>query len=405
MSEALFRREVIDARRHRLVGTVIAAVPPSSRLYTGVVAGAGAFILLVLLFAGYAPNVEVRGIVAYSQGMSRVYASSPGEVRSVAVRANHSVTAGDTIVEVSLAQGRNGLSAQIGQLDAQIAEVDRQLALARSTTETQASSLREQRAALVGSTESLARQQTLAMSQVALAERGAGRAVRLAREGAGTQRQVEDARGAVIARRSDAEALQDRLLTTKAAIADLEGRIGQQGLEQGRSNSQLLAQRAALAAQRDAMERADHVTVTAPISGVIGDISVEPGQRVTPQSSIATVVPRDSRKEVWLYAPSHAVGFARPGLHVRLQFDAFPYQKYGVGAGTVIAVSPVAIDPASLDAVLGIKEPVFRLRVRIDDVGLHQIHGGAIRAGMTVAARIVLKRRPLWALAFGTISS
>jgi methyl-accepting chemotaxis protein len=35
MASSLFRQEAIEAGRHKLTGTVIAAVPPSSRLYTG----------------------------------------------------------------------------------------------------------------------------------------------------------------------------------------------------------------------------------------------------------------------------------------------------------------------------------------------------------------------------------
>ena len=48
-------------------------------------------------------------------------------------------------------------------------------------------------------------------------------------------------------------------------------------------------------------------------------------------------------------------------------FDAFPYQKYGAGRGTVTAVSRVPIEPSALDSALGIEEPVFRIRVAIDE--------------------------------------
>ena len=39
MAEPLFRQEVIEASRERLAGTVVAAVPPSSRFYTWLVVG------------------------------------------------------------------------------------------------------------------------------------------------------------------------------------------------------------------------------------------------------------------------------------------------------------------------------------------------------------------------------
>ena len=65
MNKQLFRMEVIDASRDRLAGTVIAAVPPSSRLYTGLVLALAAVIVLFLTLGSYATTARVRGIVAY----------------------------------------------------------------------------------------------------------------------------------------------------------------------------------------------------------------------------------------------------------------------------------------------------------------------------------------------------
>ena len=146
--------------------------------------------------------------------------------------------------------------------------------------------------------------------------------------------------------------------------------------------------------------------LTAPISGEVGDVSVEVGQRARPDQSLVTIVPRGSRLEVWLYAPSRAVGFARAGQQVRLFFDAFPYQKDGAGRGTVTAVSRVPTEPTNLDTNLGIEEPVFRIRVRIDEIA-PQVAADqrAMRPGMTLNANLVLERRSLLEVLFGPISA
>jgi len=68
MNKQLFRMEVIDAGRERLAGTVVAAVPPSSRLYTGLLLGVAAIIVAILIFGSYATSARVRGIVAYDTG-------------------------------------------------------------------------------------------------------------------------------------------------------------------------------------------------------------------------------------------------------------------------------------------------------------------------------------------------
>ncbi|HEY0114342.1 MAG TPA: HlyD family efflux transporter periplasmic adaptor subunit, partial [Allosphingosinicella sp.] len=127
----------------------------------------------------------------------------------------------------------------------------------------------------------------------------------------------------------------------------------------------------------------------------------EVGQRAVPERSLVTIVPANSQLEVWLYAPTRAVGFARPGQQVRLHLDAFPHQKYGAGQGTVTQISNVPVEPGSVQAELGLEEPVFRVRVRIDSLPPRVAEAmRAMRPGMTLTANLVLERRSLWEVMF-----
>ena len=404
MASALFRAEVIEARRQRLAGTVVAAVPPSARIFTTVALAVASIILLTLVFGRYASTANVRGIVAYDAGVARVSASAPGEVTQIHVAAGARVAAGAPLVTVSTAQGPSGLSAQLAEIDTQIREVDRQIAVAGETGSTGLQALKQERAGLTETVSSLARQRSIVASQIEITEGMLARSARLAKAGAGSQRQVDEARASLLSRRSESEALTERLSDTRSKIATLGIQLGQQGLDAVKSRSQLLAQRAMLVAQRADISRADHMVIAAPVAGDVGDITTEIGQRVVPEKSLVTIVPRGSAIETWLYAPSSAIGFARPGQQVRLRFDAYPYQKYGVGKGTVIAISRVAIDPANVDAAIRPTEPVFRVRVRIDSMGSLNIQRDALRPGMTLAADLVMQSRPLWALVLGPVT-
>jgi membrane fusion protein len=73
MNSPLFRQEVIDAGRDRLAGTVVAAVPPNSRLYATVVMLFAAALVAILLLGEYATRTQVKGVVAYDAGIARVY--------------------------------------------------------------------------------------------------------------------------------------------------------------------------------------------------------------------------------------------------------------------------------------------------------------------------------------------
>lgn len=401
MATQLFRQEVIEAGRERLAGAVVAAVPPRSRLYTWLIVAFTAAVAAILIFGQYASSARVRGIVAFDAGIARVYPSAPAEIRRIHVRTGQTVAAGDPLVTLALAQGSNGVASQLAQMQNQDAELARQQALAGEIGSAETRGLADQRAGLGAGIASLERQRAIAAGQVRLAESQARRAGQLAGEGAGTQRQVEDARAALLARRAEVEALTERIVAQREALRSIDNRIAERRLDASRNEAVIATQRAALAEQREALLRTHELTLTAPIAGRVGDIPVEVGQRARPETSLVTVVPAGSRLEVWLYAPTRAIGFVRPGQEVRLLFDAFPYQTYGAGHGTVTEVAQVPTEPGAIDAQLGVDEPVFRIRVAIDSLAPRAAAADRqLRPGMTLSANLVQERRPLWEVFF-----
>lgn len=400
MATQLFRQEVIEAGRDRLAGTVVAATPPRGRLYVALILVVAAIFVAFLVFGQYASSAQVRGVVAFDVGIARVYPSAQGEVRAIHVRTGMRVAAGAPLVTLALAQGAGGVGGQLSEVAEQDAELARQEQLASRLGSSETQALQEQRSNLGAGIASLERQRTIASGQIRLAEAAARRAAQLAREGAGTQRQVEDGRAALLARRAELESLTERLITQRDALGQVEARIAQRGIEADRSHSEIVARRAALAEQGAALKRTDQLVLTAPVAGEVGDIATEIGLRAKPDTSLVTIVPEGSRLEVWLYAPSRAIGFVRPGQQVRLNFDAFPYQRFGMGRGTVTAVSRVPVEASAIDADLGITEPVFRIRVRLDRMPPRLAQGQLLRPGMTLSANLVLERRSFWEILF-----
>ncbi|HLL31690.1 MAG TPA: HlyD family efflux transporter periplasmic adaptor subunit [Allosphingosinicella sp.] len=400
MATQLFRKEVIEAGRDRLAGTVVAATPPRGRLYVALVLAVAAIFIAFLVFGQYASRAQVRGVVAFDSGIARVYPSAQGEVRAIHVRTGMRVAAGDPLVTLALAQGAGGVGGQLSEVAVQDAELARQEQLASMLGSSETQALHAQRSNLSAGIASLERQRTIAAGQIGLAEAAARRAAQLAREGAGTQRQVEDGRAALLARRAELESLTERLIAQRDALSQVEARIAQRAIEADRSRSEIVARRAALAEQGEALKRTDRLVLTAPVAGEVGDVATEIGLRARPDTSLVTIVPQGSSLEVWLYAPSRAVGFVRPGQQVRLNFDAFPYQRFGMGRGTVTAVSRVPVEASAIDSDLGISEPVFRIRVRLDRMPPRAAQGRLLRPGMTLSANLVLERRSFWEIIF-----
>lgn len=397
MAELLFRDEVIEASRDRLTGTVVAAVPPSSRLYTRLTLLVVVALLLFLVFGHYTMTTDVRGIVAYDAGVARVYPRGAAEVAEIHVRQGDRVAAGQPVATLTVAQGVGGMRPMLNEVASQDAELARQLELVEAQAQTQRTLLEHKRSALTSTIASLTRQSAFANDQIELAEAALARAQRLAGEGAGTQRQVEDSRSALLQRRADLEALREELSSQRSALLTNESERTQLDLDSKVSGSELASRRSQLSEQRQELERNNRLVLVAPIDGIVGDVSVGIGQRADPERSVVSIIPDDAELEIWLYAPSRAVGNARSGQQVRLLFDAFPHQKYGWGTGFVTDIAQVPTEPGNLDPGLAISEPVFRIRTDINSLSDHSdLRFDALRPGMTITGKLEQDSRNLW---------
>lgn len=401
MATRLFRNEAIEARRDRLTGTVIAATPPRARVYAWLLTGVAAALVALLAFGTWSTRIAVRGVVAPAGAVARLHAPGAAEVLEVRTREGARVRRGEPLLILSLTQGRgdaggDGVSGRLAELERQDSELGRQIDLAGSLGAADTATLEQQKAGLAASIESLDRQRGFAAEQIRLAESNSRRAARLAEEGAGTQRQVEESRAQLLALRLDRERLGERLAGQREAFRTLDSQILARRIAADQSRSEIAARRAALAEQREALTREGRLTLTAPVAGVVADLGVQAGEHAAPDRALLAILPSSARSEVQLYAPSRAAGLLRPGQKVRLYFDALPYQKYGAGEGRVTWISDAPAEPVQPQSGPGPSEPVYRIRVaiiRLPDLGPG---GKSLRAGMTLSANIVAERRRLW---------
>ncbi len=405
MNSPLFRQEAIDAGRQRLTGTVIAAVPPSARIYTLLIVLVVVALGLLLTFGSYAKRAQVRGLIAYSQGVARITPPGEAKVETVLVREGARVAAGAGLLTISLTQGRDaggdGVASQLTQIDRQYDELRRQKELSSLLGSTETLSLQNQHKSINQSLASLLRQERLMAEQIRLNDAQLSRSQRLVKQGAATKAELEEKQAALLSRKLDREAIAERIIAQREALKTIDAQIAARGIGADQTGSQLAERMAVLGEQRARLLRLDKLTLTAPIAGSVGDLAVRPGQRVDASTVLAAIVPSTGALEVQLYAPSSAVGFVRPGQKVRLMFDAFPFQKYGTSSGTVTWVSTVPTPPVGLQQSTTSGEPVFRVRVKIDAAQAAQrFPSGQLRDGMTLTANLILEDRSLWEVFF-----
>ena len=154
------------------------------------------------------------------------------------------------------------------------------------------------------------------------------------------------------------------------------------------------------AASRISFENIDKdnfLLIVAPVSGVVTDLtSTQPGDKAQANTPLGGIAPSGARAIVKTEIVESDRAFLREGLPVKLKFDAFPYQRYGVINGTLEYVSPAAKPSPQT------KQPVYEARVSLER-DYYQVAGVKVplRYGMTAAVEIVVRKRRLIDLALG----
>jgi hemolysin D len=143
------------------------------------------------------------------------------------------------------------------------------------------------------------------------------------------------------------------------------------------------------------IDKDNFLQIVAPVSGIVTDLSsTQPGDKVQANTPLGGIAPSNSRSVVKVEIAENDRAFLREGLPVKLKFNAFPYQRYGVIDGTLEYVSP-ATKPAQQSRL-----PVYEARVSLDR-DYYQVAETKypLRYGMTTAVEIVVRKRRLIDLA------
>lgn len=143
-------------------------------------------------------------------------------------------------------------------------------------------------------------------------------------------------------------------------------------------------------------------TVIASRDGIISNLHLKPGQSVSANQALLSIVPNDSDIAAQLLVPVRAAGFLFTGQHIDIRYDAFPYQKFGLYAGELTSISSTVLLPNDIpDAPIGIQEPVYLVTAKLQSSSVEAFGKPVnLKPGMTFSADIELSERSLieWVL-------
>ena len=140
--------------------------------------------------------------------------------------------------------------------------------------------------------------------------------------------------------------------------------------------------------------RGAELTIGAPCAGTVLRLAVNaPGAVVQDGEMLAEVACSGDQLQAEVSVTPTGTGRIEPGQPVRLLYDAFPYQRFGIKHGTVRWVSPASVTVKD--------HQVFRVLVDLEERSV-QVKGEArpFLAGMGGRADVVVGRRSLISYAF-----
>lgn len=183
-------------------------------------------------------------------------------------------------------------------------------------------------------------------------------------------------------------------LTEDESARDLEYQEARRGLQEAMETAAIHIR----SMGRDLINSTDSgLVVTTPCAGTVLRMHVNaPGAVVQEGEILSEMACARDRLQGELVLPQSGVPQVQPGQGVKLRFDAFPYQRYGVRFGTVRWLGPTGItssDSGAFRALIELRDDSIRVRGRMTP----------LLPGMGGSADIVTGRRSLVSFVFEPI--
>jgi membrane fusion protein len=374
---ALFREEALASVGAPKLGPVVLASALSHWLMAGFAALVVATVACALLFGRYVRHVEIAGRLQPQGGDVKVYLPRPGVVERVMHAAGEQVRKGDVLLRFTTEhEGAAGsdletlvLQQSHVKLDSLRAELNASMRLqAPETSDIQSSVANTQagRSALVEEAHMLEARIASATATVVEHEQ-------LKASGFETEQFVRQRRDEVVELQLRLASVHRELAATDEELAHLKRSEVEAPLKMAVERAQIEQSIAAVQGELARQETDHEWSVTAPCDGTILSVNVGDGQTAVAGSVLISLRPRGAPLQARLYAPSRDAGFIKPGQHLRLKVDAFPFQKFGTLPGRIIAIAGAPLsagDLASSGLSIGTRsdsgEPLYAIDVALD---------------------------------------
>jgi len=397
---SLFRPEVFKHKGDSRFGGVMVPTPLPLWFLSCLTLVFLGLIVAYLWWGHYTRKVTVLGYLLPDKGLVRLYVPQQGIVSERNVRQGDHVHAGDVLlvistkrssteaadVDTSLAQAAErdqaAIQAQVQQ--AQALGVSQQSDLKTSISDMQ-SELGEERSQLVTQKKLLA-----------ILDERRKKYESLRSTGLIPEMDIKNAEQASLIQLTKVQELEQSITQLAGQMQANRFKLAQTSINTQNQIAQYQQALSQVDQQLTQYQAGENFVLKAPVDGTVAAVLAEPGQTVSVDTPLVTLMPAGAKLEARLLVPTRAMGFVKIGQKVRLRYDAFSYQHFGIYHGTVRQISDAVFTPSELPVPLAMGEPVYPVEVTLSsqDVSAYG-HLVPLQPGMSLSADVLLNRERL----------
>lgn len=400
MQSDLFREEALDyqAASSSQFGKPTGLLPPAWSALTWLMA---LFITALLIFistASFARKETVRGKLRFDAAEAKLIATEPGLIGEVFVTDGQTVTAGTPILSLRtqkfLKDGSVLSEALIDTLQRERSSLSQQLSALEHSSQLSAETANLNRNDAIRRMSELTAQREMIAERLAVSERRRDEIIGLREKGLVAEPVYNEREEAVVALRQSLIQIDGQIGDARSQSAQAETELNQISATFERERAALDQRLAQIDAQMGQTEAGAEQVLRASQDGRIAALRARAGEQAEPGAPLAIILPADAALIAEVYLPSRAAGFSEEGQTVKLMYDAFPYQKFGLARGEIISVSAVALRPDEVGIATKSPELLYRVKIRLDQQDVVAF-GKALplQAGMELSADIILEER------------
>jgi membrane fusion protein len=398
---ALFRQEAIDFLHQRNSwGEVVSLQPVSSAILSWTLAVVIVLIFCFLSIAQYARKETVIGYLTPTFGTAKIFVPQQGFIKQIQVKEGQEVAEGDPLLTVVTSQistnGEDVNSTVVAVLGEQRNVVERQIAAEERRTASEQDRLASTIKGIEAEIAQLEDQRNIQNERLTLSESFVSTGAKLTASGALPAIELKRREQAALEQKQSVVSLDQQITARRTQLTDTRHTLEQlpavvaERIRVLRNDLSSIEQRVAEVNGRQAY------VIKAPTSGRVSTLQATVGQIADPRHMQLEIIPVDAHLQAELFFPTRAFGFVRPGLQVRVLYDAFPYQKFGTYRGNVTKVSHTILTGNETTGPITLKEPAYRVTVALErpDIDAYG-HKMPLQPDMLLKADVILEQRSL----------